>query len=85
MGRLVWLPRFSGGATVSGLRLPKKLADDLHVATGTEVDIQVKDGKLVLTPVKRTRTQLKDLLAGVTDDNLHDEVDFGSRRGREAW
>ena len=68
-----------------GLRLPKKLADDLHMTSGTEVDIKVHDGKLVLIPVQRTKLHLKELLAGVTKGNLHDEVDFGRRTGRETW
>ena len=68
-----------------GLRLPKKVADDLHMASGTEVDIQVDDGRLVLTPVKGPRVRLRDLLADVTKENLHSEADFGARRGREAW
>ena len=68
-----------------GLRLPKKLADDLQMTSGTEVDIKVHDGKLVLIPVQRPKLHLKELLAGVTKANLHDEVDFGRRTGRETW
>lgn len=29
--------------------------------------------------------RLDELLAGVTDDNLHDETDWGEPEGREAW
>ena len=68
-----------------GLRLPKRLADDLHMASGTEVDIQVDDGRLVLIPVKRNKLKLKDLLAEVNKDNLHLEFDYGRRTGRESW
>jgi hypothetical protein len=28
--------------------------------------------------------KLKDLLAGITDDNAHDEVDFGGPVGQES-
>jgi Fic family protein len=31
-----------------------------------------------------TRYQLDDLLSGITDDNTHEEVDFGGPLGREA-
>ena len=68
-----------------GLRLPKKLAEDLEMATGTEVDITVVKGKLVLTPIKAKKFRLDDLLSKVTKENLHTEFDFGTPRGRETW
>lgn len=68
-----------------GLRLPKKLADDLNMATGTEVDIVVHEGKLVLTPRHPKRFTLDELLSRVTKRNKHSEVDLGPGRGDEQW
>ena len=68
-----------------GLRLPKKLAEDLEMGTGTEVDITVVKGKLVLTPIKAKKFRLDDLLSRVTKENLHTEFDLGAPRGRETW
>jgi antitoxin MazE len=68
-----------------GLRLPSKVAKDLHVESGTEVDIQVVKGRLVITPVPSGRYSLDDLLAEVTPDNIHKEHPTGARRGRESW
>lgn len=68
-----------------GLRLPKKLAEDLNIATGTEVDIVVDEDRLVLTPRKPKRFTLDELLSRVTKSNKHEEVDLGPRRGREQW
>lgn len=68
-----------------GLRLPKKLADDLQMESGSEVDIAIVKGKLVLTPVKPRRITLDELLSKITSDNRHEEVDLGATRGREAW
>ena len=42
-------------------------------------------GVLVQTGVGRgTRYKLENLLSGNTDDNTHDEVDFGGPVGRET-
>ena len=68
-----------------GLRLPSKVAKDLHVENGTEVDVQVVRGKLVITPVETRKYSLDELLAEVRPGNLHDEALKGPPRGREAW
>lgn len=68
-----------------GLRLPKKLAEDLEIETGSEVDIAIVKGKLVLTPIKPRKQTLSELLSKVTPSNRHDEVELGNKRGRETW
>ncbi len=66
-----------------GLRIPKQVALDADLAEGTAVLLQVRNGRLVVTPVTRRRYSLEELLAGVTRSNLHDEEDFGGPAGRE--
>lgn len=66
------------------LRIPKALAEDSGVDTGSVVDLRVVRGKLVATPV-RAEYELEKLLSGVTKANLHDEADSGDAAGREVW
>lgn len=66
------------------LRIPKELAQKAHLTEGTGVGISVSEGKLVVTP-KPKKYNLEELLAGVTPENLHAEVDTGSSVGYEAW
>lgn len=66
-----------------GLRIPKHVAEDADLTEGTAVVLQVRNGRLVVTPVTRRRYSLDELLAGITRSNLHDELDFGERAGRE--
>ncbi len=68
-----------------GLRIPKSLADQTGVREGSAVEISVDEDRLVITPVQVETYRLKDLLDKVTDDNLHDEVDFGDPQGKEVW
>jgi antitoxin MazE len=68
-----------------GLRIPRSFAQEAGVGPGSEVDLSVKDGDLVVRPARRRTYQLKDLLRRVTAKNLHDEVDTGEPAGREVW
>jgi antitoxin MazE len=67
-----------------GLRIPKTFAQEVEVRDGSEVDLSVDDGRLVVRPIEGT-IELGSLLAEVTAENLHDEVSFGGPRGRESW
>jgi antitoxin MazE len=49
------------------------------------VELSLVDGKLVITPGVEPELRLADLLAQVTEDNLHGEVETGPAVGREAW
>jgi antitoxin MazE len=67
------------------VRIPKSFAAEAGLADGTAINITLDNGKLVLTPMPRPALTLSDLLAQVTDDNLHAETDFGPAHGGEAW
>lgn len=66
------------------LRIPKSLAEDSGVDTGSVVDLRLVRGKLVATPVRGTY-ELEKLLSGVSEANLHGVVDAGEAAGREVW
>lgn len=68
-----------------GLRIPKSFAEEAGVQAGSVIDLVVKNGELIVRPVRRSRYALKDLLSGVTPDNIHGETDTGSPVGREIW
>ena len=67
------------------IRIPKPVAKDAKVAEGTVLNLAVSKGKVVATPVKDKSLSLVQLLAKVTKNNLHAELDSGSRVGREVW
>ena len=67
------------------LRIPKTFAEDTHLATGSEVNLSVHDGKIVVAPTPKPNYSLAILLRGVTDENRHSEVDTGEIVGQEAW
>jgi antitoxin MazE len=67
------------------LRIPKPLADEIGLVEDSAVDLFLEEGKLVIAPVMAPRYALNALLAEVTVENLHDEVDTGVAVGGEAW
>ena len=52
---------------------------------GSEVDLSVEDGELIVRPRRLPRYDLKDLLRGITAKNVHKEVETGAPVGREVW
>ena len=67
------------------LRIPKAFANEVGLQRETSVEVSLADGKLVITPVAKPKATLKQLLAKVTEENLHHEVDTGSIAGNETW
>ena len=67
------------------LRIPKALAVDAQLEKDSFVEISIVKGKIVITPAPAPSWTLEELLAGVTKDNLHDEVDTGFAVGNEVW
>jgi antitoxin MazE len=67
------------------LRIPKPIAVQVGIALGGVVDLEVKGSALVIRPVTPSAYELDELLAGVTDGNLHDEAATDGPVGSEAW
>lgn len=67
------------------LRIPKAVADEAGLGTGSLVEISLEDGKLVIAPATRPKPTLDELLAQITPDNLHGEIQTGPAVGNEAW
>ncbi|MBE0644174.1 MAG: AbrB/MazE/SpoVT family DNA-binding domain-containing protein [Bacteroidetes bacterium] len=67
------------------IRIPAAFVKEANVAYGTSVDISVEDGRIVIAPDPWADYRLDDLLDGITDENLHAEIDTGKAVGREAW
>ena len=68
-----------------GLRIPKSFAEQAGVEAGSEVDLSVEDGELIVRPRRQPKYELKDLLRNITAKNVHKEVETGDPVGRETW
>jgi antitoxin MazE len=67
------------------LRIPRTYAAETQISEGTEVELTLKSGALVIRPVLRKRHALADLLKRVTSANRHDSIETGGAVGKEVW
>ena len=67
------------------LVIPPTIASRANVKEGTEVDLTVENGRIVVAKAGASKYVLQDLLAKVTEDNLPAETDWGPSVGNEAW
>lgn len=67
------------------VRIPGGLAAQMGLEPNAPVELSFRGKELVIKRFAPSETDLDDLLAGVTEHNLHGEVDTGSPIGREVW
>jgi len=67
------------------VRIPKSFAQEIGVEDETAVEITVSGSDLVISPRAPRPFSLEDLLRGITDENLHEEVSTGPPVGKEVW
>ena len=67
-----------------GLQVPEGLAKRARLHEGSEVELTVVNGTLVVTPVGEDLS-LDEMLDRVTDENRHGLIDWGPAVGKEAW
>jgi len=65
------------------VRIPSAFAKEMGLYPDTEVELRLEDNKLVIIPNKRK--QLEELLKQITPVNVHSEIDWGERSGKEEW
>lgn len=58
------------------VRIPSIIAEQAAIEQGSEVEIQVNERCITLIPKQRKST-LDELLAMITPENRHSEIDFG--------
>lgn len=66
-----------------GVRIPKTIIEKVNLSENSEVEIESKNGTIVIFPAKK-QYSLDSLLEQITKSNLHSEEDFKSE-GKEVW
>ena len=67
------------------VRIPHDFARELDLGPDSTVELSIRGGSIIICPSGMPRSSLDELLAGVTEDNRHGEVDTGPAVGRELW
>lgn len=66
-----------------GVRIPKTVIEKVNLSENSEVEIESKNGTIVIFPAKKEYS-LDSLLKQITKNNLHSEEDFKTE-GNEVW
>jgi len=67
----------------ASVRIPAAVMEAARLSLDQPVDIREEDGRVIIEPIAEPVFDLADLLSAVTDENIHDEVDFGPVVGKE--
>ena len=73
-----------GWGNSQALRIPRAMLDALQIREGDEVEMIVENGRLTVQPVQPKLT-LESLVAAITPENRHKELDWGKAVGNEVW
>lgn len=57
----------------------------MHLKLDEAVDVREEGGRIVIEPVHPSEYDLEQLLAAITPENRHGEVDFGGPVGKESF
>jgi antitoxin MazE len=66
------------------IRIPKPFALETDLQENSEVDISLDGQRIVVSPARK-EWRLAALVKGITPQNIHDEIDWGTKVGGEAW
>jgi len=65
------------------LRIPKDIAQTLHIENDSVLELHIADGAMVVKPLQHTL--LENLVSKIDAENIHTEVDTGESVGNEEW
>ncbi|HXK35122.1 MAG TPA: AbrB/MazE/SpoVT family DNA-binding domain-containing protein [Candidatus Paceibacterota bacterium] len=70
-----------------GVRIPKKIADEVGLFPGRPIKVREEAGKIVIEQSTKfvPKIDLKKLLKGMKPGTYHQEIDWGKPIGREIW
>jgi antitoxin MazE len=66
------------------VRIPKNISKEILVTEGSNINIKVENGNIILSPSQKEYS-LKDLLKNITEKNIHSEISTGNHVGGEIW
>jgi antitoxin MazE len=66
----------------ASVRIPAGIMEAARLSLDAPVDVREERGRIIIEPI-RSEYDLAGMLAGITPENLHSEMDFGIPVGKE--
>ncbi len=67
------------------VRIPAAFAETVGLEEGSEVEVKVRAGRLIVIPAASRRYELHRLVEQITPENSHELIDWGKPAGKESW
>lgn len=67
------------------VRIPRPYAEESNLREDSPVDVQVRNGKLVIVPLPQPEFSIEALVEQISPQNRHGEVGTGKPVGNEIW
>jgi antitoxin MazE len=67
----------------ASVRIPATVMTAAKLRVDQAVNVREDRGRIIIEPVREAALDLDTLLNGITDENIHGEVDFGRPIGKE--
>jgi len=64
------------------IRIPAKIMELAHLSLNQPVEVHASNGRVIIEPAT-PHYDLETLLAAITPENCHLEMDFGAPQGKE--
>ena len=68
-----------------GVRIPKEIVQSLGLVSGDKVKIFLKDGKVILEPIKQKKYTIDELIKKIPKDYKQDKEMLTTPMGKEIW
>jgi antitoxin MazE len=68
----------------ASVRIPAAVMDAAKVRLDQAVDVREESGRIIIEPIRAPAFELNALIAGITDENRHGEIESGPAMGNEV-
>ena len=69
----------------AAIRIPAAVLSDAKMELDQPVEVREERGRIVIEPLRRKGFTIRELVRGISPDNLHEPIATGAPRGREVW
>ncbi len=69
----------------AAIPISEELLVALNFKVGDTVNLYARNGKLVIANPSEPYYTTEELVAGITDENIHTAIDWGPPVGKELW
>ena len=68
----------------ASVRIPAAVMDAAKVRLDQAVHVREESGRIIIEPIRAPAFELNALIAGITDENRHGEIESGPAMGNEV-